>query len=272
MALEKIQHIIRYIELNYNQDLSIRQLEKLSHYSYRNIQRVFKNLFHESIGAFHKRLKLENAYKKIIYTQESITNISYEVGFVSVQSFSKSFKKQFNISPSLARLQRKVVFESFLTAHTTNSLPREIVFLNKAKVYFKSIQTENYRTNEINKLWKTIDNISGGDSVTKFYELIVDQPLITTRTKCRYEACIDIDLRGSDFITKEIFGGRYAKYTHHGGYDTIEETYRHIYDDLIFNSTLEFDNSPIVEHYVNNKFNSSCEKEYTTEIFIPLKS
>ncbi len=272
MALEKIQHIIRYIEQNYNQDLSIPQLEELSHYSYRNIQRVFKTLFHESIGVFHKRLKLENAYKKIIYTQDSITNISYEVGFVSVQSFSKSFKKQFNISPSLARSQRKVLFENFLDRYRTNSLPREIVFLKKVKVYFKSIQTENYRTNEINELWTAIDNIPGSDRVTKFYGLIVDQPLITTRSKCRYEACVDIDLRDSDFITKEILGGRYVKYTHHGGYDTIEDTYRHIYDDLIFKSTLEVDNTPIIEHYVNNKFNSGCGKEYTTEILIPLKS
>ncbi|MGY0036232.1 hypothetical protein [Pedobacter sp. NJ-S-72] len=42
-------------------------------------------------------MKLENVYKKLIYTCDPITNISYAVGFDNLQSFSKSFKKQFNV-------------------------------------------------------------------------------------------------------------------------------------------------------------------------------
>ncbi|MBB6270703.1 transcriptional regulator GlxA family with amidase domain [Pedobacter cryoconitis] len=65
MSLAKIQHIIKYIEEYYDQDISVQKLEQLSNYSYRNVQRVFKNIFNESLGAFQKRLKLENAYKTV---------------------------------------------------------------------------------------------------------------------------------------------------------------------------------------------------------------
>lgn len=114
MSLEKIQHIIKYIEEHYNQDISIQKLEQLSNYSYRNVQRVFKNIFNESLGAFQKRLKLENAYKKLIYTLDPITDVAYSVGFDSLQSFSKSFKKQFRYE---ACIDQETANKEFFSTH-----------------------------------------------------------------------------------------------------------------------------------------------------------
>ncbi len=101
---------MRYIEKHYNENLFIEKLEQLSNYSYRNTQRIFKGIFNELIEAFQKRLKLENAYKKLIYTNESISSIAYAVGFDSLQSFSKFFKKQFAHSPSDARDEKASIF------------------------------------------------------------------------------------------------------------------------------------------------------------------
>jgi AraC family transcriptional regulator len=64
---------------------------------------VFKNIFKESLGAFQKRLKLELGYKRLIYTQDPITEIALEAGFESLQAFTKSFKQTFQINPSEAR-------------------------------------------------------------------------------------------------------------------------------------------------------------------------
>ena len=113
MQLSKIQHIIKFIEDNHNTNISTKELEKISNNSYRNLQRIFKTIFKESIGAFQKRLKLENGYRKIIYTNNTISDIAIEVGFQSVHSFSKSFKKHFNISPSIARNQKENLFTIF---------------------------------------------------------------------------------------------------------------------------------------------------------------
>ncbi|MBB6109567.1 AraC family transcriptional regulator [Mucilaginibacter lappiensis] len=273
MSLEKIQHIIKYIEENYNRDISIQKLEQLSNYSYRNVQRVFKNIFHESLGTFQKRLKLENAYKKLIYTRDPITDISYSVGFDSLQSFSKSFKKQFNVSPIKARKERKVIFESFINNYPekNKSIDYEIVFLKKIKVFYIGIQTKNYNNTEIELLWDKIDTVFAKNTTSAYFGIIVDQPLITDKLKCRYEACIDKDPVNKDFSSTYILGCRYAKYIHKGSYSLIEDTYRRIYIDWLFNSALEFDSSPIIEHYIKNEIRAENVHDYITEILIPIK-
>lgn len=273
MSLAKIQHIIKYIEEHYNQDISVQELEQLSNYSYRNIQRVFKNIFHESLGAFQKRLKLENAYKKLIYTSDSITNISYSVGFDSLQSFSKSFKKQFNVSPANARKKRATVFENFINSYIdkNKSIDHEIVFLKTVKVYYIGTKTKNYNNTEIELLWDKVDTAFEENITAAYYGIIVDQPLITDKLKCRYEACVDKDPANKEFCSTYILGGKYAKYIHEGSYSLIEDTYRRIYIDWLFKSKLEFDNSPVIEHYVKNEFNAANTNDYITEILVPIK-
>lgn len=273
MGLEKIQHIIRYIEENYHQEVSIKKLEELSNYSYRNVQRIFKNIFNESIGAFQKRLKLENGYKKLIYSRQSITDIAYSVGFDSLQSFSKSFKKQFNLSPEIARKEREGVFNSFLQSglQERKTINYELVFLKELKVFYLSAQATNYNNPKIDLLWDRIDDVFEDYLNVQYYGIIVDQPLITENIKCRYEGCIDRDPQHQAFISTYIFGGRYAKYIHKGNYDLIDDTYRQIYKAWLSHPTLEFDNSPMIEHYLKNEYHTENPEEYITEILVPIK-
>lgn len=273
MQLSKIQHIIKFIEDNSNKKITVKDLEIISNSSYRNLQRIFKNIFKESIGAFQKRLKLENAYRKIIYTNNPISDIAIEVGFESLQSFSKSFKKQFGSSPINARNTKINLFDSFFKTTATNGkeISCEIIYLAAQKVFFKTIQTNNYNNNDINNLWGKIDAEIKDPNNINYYGVIVDEPLITDKSRCRYEACVDKEIVSKEYYFKNIFGGRYAKFIHNGTYNNIEETYQKIYYDWLFNSNLEFDSSPIIEHYKTNNANEANENNFVTEILIPIK-
>jgi AraC family transcriptional regulator len=272
MFLEKIQHIVKYIEENYHRIIPIEELEDVGCYSYRNLHRVFKNIFKESLGEFQKRLKLENGYKKLIYTSDSVTEIAYTVGFESLQAFTKSFKKQFGISPSDARMNRLIIFNDYINQYTENTtVSYQIIYLDALQVFYQSIKTSNYDNKEIDSQWDKIDEAYGKQKDVKYYGIIVDQPLITVKAHCRYEACIDQNPDNKSFSAKNIFGGRYAKYIHKGNYDSIEDTYRLIYKDWLFSSKLEFDNSPIIEHYVSHNYNTKNEAEFLTEILVPIK-
>lgn len=272
MELEKIQHIVRYIEENYYRTIPIEELEDVGCYSYRNLQRIFQNIFKESLGAFQKRLKLENGYKKLIYTHETITDVAYTVGFGSLQSFTKSFKKQFQLSPTEARLQKHNVFERYINQCANDvKIMAEIVYLKPLKVFYQSIKTTLYDNQEIDNQWDKIDAIYGQDSNTKYFGIIVDQPLITTAKHCRYEAAINQTPNSNAFMAKEIFGGKYLKYIHRGNYDTIENTYRLIYKAWLLDSKVEFDSSPVIEHYIRHNFNTEVEEDFMTEILFPIK-
>jgi AraC family transcriptional regulator len=272
MELQKIQHIVKYIEENYHRTIPIEILEDIGCYSYRNLHRVFQNLFKESLGAFQKRLKLENGYKKLIYTNDTVTDIAYFVGFESLQAFTKSFKKQFKISPSDARLHKLNIFNDYINQLTENeSIFYEIVYLNPLKIFYQSIKTSNYKHSDIENQWDKIDDLYGKQKDVAYYGIIVDQPLITSEKHCRYEACINQEPHNKALMSKEIFGGKYAKYIHKGQYESIEDTYRLIYKDWFFRSKLEFDNSSVIEHYVVHNYNTEHEEEFLTEILFPLK-
>ncbi|PWN69426.1 AraC family transcriptional regulator [Chryseobacterium phosphatilyticum] len=270
--LNCIYKVIHFIEKNYDQQISVKDLEEVSHYSYRNIQRIFKYSCGETIGAFQQRLKVENAYKRILYTKENLTSIGIEVGFANIASFSKAFKQHFGISPKEAKLSKeKLLYSPDLIPVTSDIvLEPEIVYLQPAQIYYQSIQT-HYNNEEIELLWKKFMLNKFPASNPAFFGVIADEPLIKTEIECRYDACVNVQATNKKLPSKIILGGKYARFTHAGSYETIDETYTKIYSRWIFNSGLEFSHSPIIEKYERHADHTLREEEHLTYILLPLK-
>ncbi len=272
LELECVHKVLLFIDENYNKQISIQQLEEISNYSYRNIQRIFKKIFNETIGEFKTRLKLENGHKQLIYSDKEISDISIDVGYESNQAFSKAFKIKYAYTPKEARLNKLTVFTDFIQKNDTNFQKPQIEFHPEQIVKTRLIVTDDYENETINDLWKEIYSFSNEKISTGFYGLIIDQPLISLKVKSRYEACFafSIETQKKENV-KSILGRKYAKYTHLGSYSTILETYRKIYFDWIYNQTFKIDESPIVEHYQIGRMNSLNSNEYKTHILIPIK-
>ncbi|WP_288437131.1 AraC family transcriptional regulator [uncultured Chryseobacterium sp.] len=270
--LNCIYRVISFIEKNYDQPVSVKELEDISHYSYRNIQRIFKYSCGETIGAFQQRLKVENAYKRIIYTHESLTSIAIEVGFANIASFSKAFKQHFGISPKAAKLSKeKLLCEEMIIPVTSDILLEpEIIYLKPLQVYYQSVKTY-YNNEEIEVLWEQFMKNEFPDPGTEYYGVIADEPLIRTEINCRYDACASEPSVLKKLPSKTILGGRYARFIHTGSYQTIDETYSKIYSRWILNSDLEFSHTPIIEKYERHAAHEDGEKEQLTYILVPLR-
>ncbi|ROI04799.1 AraC family transcriptional regulator [Chryseobacterium sp. G0240] len=269
-SLNCIDRVIHFIEKNFDHPISVKELEEISHYSYRNIQRIFKYSCGETIGAFQQRLKVENAYKRILYTQDSLTSIGIEVGFSNISSFSKAFKQHFGISPKEAKLNKDRILcgPNPVSISSSDLLPEpEIVYLQPLRVYYQSIKTY-YNSEEIETLWERFMQNEFSSSDTAYFGVIADEPLISTEINCRYDACTSVQAQNKKLPSKLILGGKYARFIHTGSYETIEETYTQIYSRWIFNSHLEFSHTPIVEKYVTPE---NDQTEQLTYILLPLK-
>lgn len=268
-----LDRILKHIDENYNTQISKKEVEEILNYSHRNIQRLFKRFFNETISSYQKRLKLENAFKKLIYTSESIGSIAYEVGYENPAAFNKAFKNEYKISPSAARRNRQPIFDAFIEQGV--SIKQEIdytfTYLSPKTVYYKLIITDNYSNEPINQLWNKIGQEVEGFEDCSCYGLILDQPLVSEKTKSRYEACLSANPSSSGYLTKSIFGRKYVKFTHIGSYDLIEETYRQIYYTWINFIGCEIDSSPIIEHYLTSKVDTPDENSLVTEIYIPIR-
>lgn len=253
-----IQKIIDHIEINFDREVTAQEIESISHHSYRNFQRIFFKLFNETISGFQKRLRLENAYKKLIYTEDSLSEIAWQVGYFNIQSFSKAFKKQYAVSPAEARKQKQDIFKEFIENDNTE-LKVEIKYKDTVSVFCKFIKAKDYNNQEIDALWKEIE--PDAEIFEAAYGIIRDQPLITNHSHCRYGAAVISDEVINGFVKSEIFGRKYAKFTHYGAYGNILETYRSFYQSWLSGKQFLLDNSDVIEEY---------QEAEVTHIYFPL--
>ena len=234
MTLEQIYNTQAYIEQHYHETIAVSRLESISHYSYRNLQRVFKSVYGETIGAYQSRLKVENAYKKLLFTQATISDIALEVGYADLQALRKAFVKRFGFPPSQARAEKQALFTvEPMVAHLTTSLTPSFEHLPAVKVYYQSVKTD-YDKLQIDQLWDRLMNQPIPGKGCEYYGLINDEPLITEGTVCRYDACISGIDQLDEIPQKSILGGRYAKFVHEGSYDLIDATYDRIFGGWLF--------------------------------------
>lgn len=258
-----------FLENNYHRQIDPTELEEISNYSYRNIQRIFNSILKETIGDFCIRLKLENAYKQLVYTDHSIVDIAYDVGYSNNQSFAKAFKNKFLVTPLKARQNKKLLFDEYIKVKKEALLyiDFEYVYRKEISVYYKILMSNNYDNCTINELWDAVIDENRTIAPYDCFGVIVDQPIISDKEKSRYEVCISNCVNLKLYLSKTIFGGWYAKYIHRGSYDDIEATYREIYYRWIYESDYELGTSSIIEHYIDDEKSIG----FITEIYVPVK-
>ena len=105
--LERYKKLISFLDENFKDDINIEKVEAICHYSYRNINRIFEALHHETIGKYIKRLRLEKAAQYLLYSEMGVSEIGYEVGFIDRAVFSKAFKKKYGCAPSAFRIRNE---------------------------------------------------------------------------------------------------------------------------------------------------------------------
>ncbi len=269
--LNCVYNTLSFIEQNYDRVISVKELEAVSHYSYRNIQRIFRYTCGETIGAYQKRLRVENAYKMILYGTDTLTSIALHVGFANVASFSKAFRQHFQLSPSDAKTQKIPLLTraDILPVEAGQLLQPELLYLPPVTVYYRSAFI-NYIDTEIEAQWdRFMQHRFPGPGVA-LYGIVADEPLIREHLNCRYDTCSSAQALNGNLPSKSIGGGRYARFTHYGNYETIEETYCKIYAGWILTTQLRFGPGPVIEQYHKHPDNTDTAAELVTYIWLPL--
>ena len=81
----------------------IEALTELSHYSQSHLSRLMKEYLGVSPKQYINDVRLEEAYSAIILTNESLQEISENVGFMSFSHFNKIFKERYKLTPAALR-------------------------------------------------------------------------------------------------------------------------------------------------------------------------
>ncbi|MBZ5856946.1 AraC family transcriptional regulator [Flavihumibacter profundi] len=88
---ERMAKIIKYIEQNIGEPVSLKTLSKKFNMSERSISRMFQSHLQISFLQYLKTLRMVKAIEMILKTKKSISDIAYHVGYDTLGSFSNTF-------------------------------------------------------------------------------------------------------------------------------------------------------------------------------------
>lgn len=100
--VEQIKQLIIQL-VRTNKELDGKLSEYLSsqlNKEYQYLSRLFSNVEGKSIERYYILQKIERAKELIVYGEQNLTEIAYELGYSSQQHFSRQFKKETGLSPS----------------------------------------------------------------------------------------------------------------------------------------------------------------------------
>jgi len=106
-AKKKLEDIIKYIEDNYHEEISRDSLAKMTNMNSDYLGRMFKKLTDRNIADYINEYRLKKACELLINTEDSIVDIAFAVGFESLPTFYRVFKKIINDTPINYRIKYK---------------------------------------------------------------------------------------------------------------------------------------------------------------------
>jgi len=101
----KIKDALEYIENHLDEPMSFKKLAQKFNFSPYYFHRMFSIIVGKTISAYIRDRRLQLACIALTTTNNPVTNIGLDCGYDSAQSFSRTFKQIYGISPSEYRKQ-----------------------------------------------------------------------------------------------------------------------------------------------------------------------
>lgn len=258
----RYKKLLDYLDHNFKEDINIEKIEAACHYSYRNINRIFEALHHETIGQYIKRLRLEKAAQYLKYSAVGIADIAYEVGFKDRSAFSKAFRKKYGCAPSAFRSSSEssleVAQQSLITEASTDRerLQFEPEYLPDFDYLFLEFRGDYTDTSALEKaseqLYKNAKDKGVLTDRSIFMTEIMDDSEISDSIHLRYNMGFILDRPLPTepeglFRIKKHKQQKYAKFVHEGNHQSCIRFYNKIYAFWMLDIGLELKDSPTIE-------------------------
>lgn len=101
--LQLVEKVLYYIDDHLSDDIEFKHLAEEFGYSPFHFHRIFSAVTEQTMMEYVRKRRLTIAHQKLCKTQESVADICYSVGFKSIQTFNRAFKKTFGMQPLQVR-------------------------------------------------------------------------------------------------------------------------------------------------------------------------
>ena len=97
---EWVEQITHYIEMNYNETLTLQTLADMCHGSPYHLQRTFKRIRGVTPVIYIQRMRINKAKQSLIHNNKLIADIALDVGMSNTSYFITLFKKMTGLTPN----------------------------------------------------------------------------------------------------------------------------------------------------------------------------
>lgn len=213
----QISEILDYIELNYEQNIMLKELADKFCLTVPYLSKKFKEETGKNFNDYYDEVRINHSMYELLDTNTPILDISLKNGFAGSQAYVRAYKKLYNILPSDARKEhmkqdnkehddRSSVFNAVINEFNEKALKRRVF-----KDYYISA---NYSLKPI-LIQKNISKemVGIGGAKILLYKNIQDE-LIELQKNIHFEYC---NIRGINcddmsFVSRKYNGALYYRY------------------------------------------------------------
>lgn len=104
--LQLIENALCYIDEHLNENITFERLAEIFGYSPFHFHKIFSSVTGQTITDYLRKRRFMYAHIDLYETKKTITQICYDNGFGSIQSFNRIFKTTYGMLPSEVRKQK----------------------------------------------------------------------------------------------------------------------------------------------------------------------
>lgn len=278
----KVQEVIHYIENNLDQELSIKTLAERSNISFYHFHRIFKASVGTPLGTYINRLRLDTAAKLIRYSGISIGEIALKIGYNDVSAFSKSFTREFSITPTDYRQNRESLINSSIDLQWNHENIENYHLRPKIKIvppiHALCIEVRGeYGGQGTEEAWKALIDYATSNRLIGWnpdaFSIYYDDPDEKGIDNCLSDLCIAVRKKvnpDAPLKIKEIEGGKFLVFRYQGPYEKLWHVYNHLFKEHFLRADkYKLRDAPILEKYI--KYSEKTRPEnLLTDILIPV--
>lgn len=299
-TIVRINKAIQYIENNLASSLLLEGIAQEAHFSQFHFHRVFKAVVNETLHNYITRKRIERAAILLLHhPNKNITHIATLVGFTSISTFSRAFKKFYGLSATEFREKSPGKFSKICKTESKNGqviteLQQYICniqnHLNFIRMKANSIAVKDLTELKVayiphigpceqigiafDKLLKwgyPKGLVNGQNKVITIYH---DSPKITDPNKLRMSACISLPkenypIDSSEINTRVIPAGKHVVAQFEITVDEFQKAWESVFA-WVFEKGFKVRNSDPFEVYYND-LTQHPERKCTFDICIPVE-
>jgi AraC family transcriptional regulator len=279
---ESLNRSIQFIENNLDKKILLKDIAREAFLSEFHFHRIFKSLTGETVKDFLLRLKIERAALRLKHSKDDIGQIAFESGYENHESFTRAFKKYFQLTPQEYRdaIQETILKKQADYRAQSLSLDKlqveEPIVKTLPDLHLASIRhTGAYDAVAASfqrlMLWAATHLVLKLKPTT--LGIVYDNPELTDEENIRFDACVvlskPIQAKG-EIAYKKIEGGKFAIFRYKGPYERFYTVYDYIYNVCLFEKSWELADKPSLEWYIKSPPFYKPES-YVTDFCVPIK-